>query len=94
VVQKNPLDRVATNPKRYQASFLSAALESAQIQQIEALGVPPGRFQAIGCELCAWDSEGFARPKLSSKLAVTNLGVTATARNRTTVTTLRGMTDG
>jgi hypothetical protein len=80
VVQKNPLDGVATYPKRYQASLLSVPPEPAQIQQIEALVAPPERFHAIGRKLCDWHPEGVARPKLSNKLAVTGPGVTAAAR--------------
>jgi uncharacterized protein (DUF1697 family) len=91
VVQKNPLDGVATNPKRYQASFLSVPLEPAQIQQIEALGVPPERFQAIGREPYAWHRERVASSMLWSKLTVTSLGVTAIMRKWTTLTTLLAM---
>ena len=93
VVKQNPLDGVATNPKRYQVSFLSAPLQAAQIEQIEALVAPLERFHAIGRELYAWHPEGVSRSKLWNKLAGTSLGVTATARNWTTVTTLLELAD-
>jgi uncharacterized protein (DUF1697 family) len=91
VVKRDPLGHVADNPKRYQVSFLSAPLEPGRIEQIEALRTPPEQFAAIGRELYAWHPQGVARSKLWNKLAGTGLGVTATARNWTTVTTLLAM---
>ena len=49
------------------------------------------RFVAIGRELYAWHPEGVARSKLWAALAGRGLGVTATARNWSTVTTLLAM---
>jgi hypothetical protein len=54
VAQQDPLHGVATNPERYHASFLSVLLESAQIEQIEALVAPPERCHAIGRNLDGW----------------------------------------
>jgi uncharacterized protein (DUF1697 family) len=47
----------------------------------------------IGREAYAWHPEGVARSKLWSRLAGKDLGVTATARNWTTVTALLAMAD-
>jgi uncharacterized protein (DUF1697 family) len=91
VVRRNPLADVATNPKRYQVSFLSAAPDQEVVRAIAALAVDGEQLVAIGRELYAWHPEGIARSKLSSKLAGGGLGVTATARNWTTVTTLLEM---
>jgi uncharacterized protein (DUF1697 family) len=88
VVERNPLGHVADNPKRYQVSFLSAPIDAGLVQRLEAAAAPPERFAAIGRELYAWHPEGVARSKLWNTLAGTGLGVTATARNWTTVTTL------
>jgi uncharacterized protein (DUF1697 family) len=88
VVDRNPLGDVATNPKRYQVSFLGAELEPAVVERLAGLAAPQERFVAIGREAYAWHPEGVARSKLWNELAGPRLGVTATARNWTTVTQL------
>jgi uncharacterized protein (DUF1697 family) len=93
VVQRNPLGDVAVDPKRYQVSFLSAELEPATVEKLSALAAPQERFVADGRELYVWHPDGVARSKLWNRLASTGLGVTATARNWTTVTTLLTMAD-
>jgi uncharacterized protein (DUF1697 family) len=93
VVRRNPLEAVATNPKRYQVSFLSAELEPAVVEKLAALPAETERFVAAGRELYAWHPEGVARSKLWNTLAGKGLGVTATARNWTTVTKLLEMAD-
>jgi uncharacterized protein (DUF1697 family) len=91
VVTRNPLGDVAVNPKRYQVSFLSAELDKGRARELAELATDSERFVAIGRELYAWHPEGVARSKLWAKLASTSLGVKATARNWTTVTTLHEM---
>jgi uncharacterized protein (DUF1697 family) len=93
VVQCNPLEDVAVNPKRYQVSFLSAEPDAALVRKFESLAAPTERLVSIGRELYAWHPEGVARSKLWAALAGKDLGVTATARNWTTVTTLLAMAD-
>lgn len=91
IVEADPLGAVATDPKRYQVSFLAAPLEPAAVQRLQARAVPPERFVADGHELYAWHPGGVARSKLWSELASPRLGVTATARNWSTVTSLAAM---
>ncbi len=93
VVARNPLGDVAVNPKRYQVSFLSAEPDQQIVEQVAGLAVASERFVAIGRELYAWHPQGVARSKLWTKLAGQGLGVTATARNWTTVTTLLALAD-
>jgi uncharacterized protein (DUF1697 family) len=93
-VARNPLADVATNPKRYQVSFLSAELDPAVVEKLTAAVTGLERFVAAGRELYAWHPEGVARSKLWNTLAGQGLGVTATARNWTTVTKLLEMADG
>jgi uncharacterized protein (DUF1697 family) len=91
VVECNPLRDVAVEPKRYQVSFLSQELDPERLEELAASAVEPERFVAIGRELYAWHPDGVARSRLWAKLAGAGLGVKATARNWTTVTTLLGM---
>ena len=93
VVSRNPLAVVADNPKRHQVMFLSAELSRDTIQTLATLAAPSERLVAFGRELYAWHPEGIARSKLWNRLAGQNLGVTATARNWTTVTSLLAMAD-
>ncbi len=95
VVDRNPLADVAVEPKRYQVSFLDAEPDPEVVERISGLAVDGERLVAIGRELYAWHPDGVARSKLWAKLAATGgLGVRATARNWTTVTTLLEMASG
>ena len=88
VVKRNPLGKVAKNPKRYQVSFLAGKLDPEVVRKLEAVAAPSERFVVDGREIYAWHPEGVARSKLWAALAGRGLGVTATARNWTTVTKL------
>jgi uncharacterized protein (DUF1697 family) len=93
VVERNPLGDVAENPKRYQVSFLSAEPAPEVVEKLSTLALGDERLVAIGRELYSWTPDGIARSKLWGGLAGKGLGVTATARNWTTVTTLLQMAD-
>jgi len=93
VVKRNPLGKVAKNPKRYQVSFLEKKPTAALMRRLEAVAAPTERVVSAGREIYAWHPEGVARSKLWAALAGKDLGVTATARNWTTVTTLLELAD-
>lgn len=93
VVRRNPLRKVAKNPKRYQVVFLSKELKPEQIEELAERAAPSERFAAIGRELYGWHPEGIQRSRLWARLASKDLGVTATARNWTTVTELLALAD-
>jgi uncharacterized protein (DUF1697 family) len=93
VVRLNPLKEVADNPKRYQVTFLSSELEQEQHERLAASAAPGEQLVAIGRELYSWHPEGVGRSKLWGRIASTGLGVTATARNWTTVEKLLQMAE-
>jgi uncharacterized protein (DUF1697 family) len=93
VVKRNPLGKVAKNPKRYQVSFLEKKPTAALMRKLEAVAAPTERVVSAGREIYAWHPEGVARSKLWAALAGKDLGITATARNWTTVTTLLELAD-
>ena len=93
VVERNPLGKVATNPKRYQVSFMTGKLAAEVVRSLEAAAVPSEQFVVAGREVYAWHPEGVARSRLWTLLAGRGLGVTATARNWTTVTNLLALAD-
>jgi uncharacterized protein (DUF1697 family) len=86
VVRFDPLGRIATNPKRYQVSFLTEEPDRELARRLEAVARADERFAVNGREIYAWHPEGVARSKLWALLAGTGLGITATSRNWTTVT--------
>jgi uncharacterized protein (DUF1697 family) len=94
VVARNPLGDVAVEPKRYQVSFLASEPAPDLVEALGAAAAPSERLVAIGRELYAWHPEGVARSKLWGRLADAKLGIKATARNWTTVTTLLEMAEG
>lgn len=87
VVARNPLADVAVNPKRYQVTFLERELDAAAIERLNELSTDEERMVCLGREVYAWHPEG-ASSKLWAGLADPRLGVSATARNWTTVTQL------
>ena len=93
IVEANPLGAVARDPKRYQVSFLAAKPTREIIRRVEEAAVPPEQVVAIGREIYAWHPDTIARSRLWTLLAGQRLGVTATARNWTTVTKLLELAD-
>jgi uncharacterized protein (DUF1697 family) len=63
------------------------------VQKLEAVALDSERFVVSGREVYAWHPSGVARSKLWALLAGRGLGVTATARNWTTVTKLLELAD-
>jgi uncharacterized protein (DUF1697 family) len=88
VVDLNPLKKVATNPKRYQVSFLEAKATRELMRRVEEAAVATEQVVAVGREIYAWHPDGVARSQLWALLGGQRLGVTATSRNWTTVTRL------
>jgi uncharacterized protein (DUF1697 family) len=93
VVKRNPLGKVAVNPKRYQVSFLAAKPDRETVRKLSAAAVGEEQVEVVGREIYAWHPAGVARSKLWALLAGRQLGVAATARNWTTVTKLLELAD-
>jgi uncharacterized protein (DUF1697 family) len=93
VVQRDPLGKVAKDPKRYQVTFLAKRPSAAVKRALEAAVMEPEQLAVHGREVYAWHPTGVARSKLWSLLAGPKLGVDATSRNWTTVTKLLELVD-
>jgi uncharacterized protein (DUF1697 family) len=93
VVARDPLGKVADNPKRYQVTFCSAEPDPEKVARVAELASDEERFELIGREAYAWHPDGVARSKLWTKLAGDGLGVVTTSRNWTTVTKLLELAD-
>jgi uncharacterized protein (DUF1697 family) len=88
IAKRNPLGRVAKDPKRHQVTFLSAKLDREVVNRLESLAASGEKVAIHGREVYAWHPAGVARSRLWNELAGKRLGVTATSRNWTTVEAL------
>jgi uncharacterized protein (DUF1697 family) len=88
VVKRNPHAKVASEPKRYQVTFLEHKLPTRVVREVEQAAAADERVVVSGREVYAWHPQTIARSKLWAKLAGQGLGVTATSRNWTTVEAL------
>jgi uncharacterized protein (DUF1697 family) len=88
VARRNPLRKEATDPKRYQVTFLSAKLPAKVVRELEDTAADAERVIISGREVYAWHPATIARSKLWTKLAGKSLGVDATSRNWSTVEAL------
>jgi len=93
VVGRDPLSKVAADPKRYQVTFLEAPLKTSVLRELQAIATDGERVEQLGREVYAWHPDGVGRSKLAVRLAGKGLGVTATARNWKTVTQLLALAD-
>jgi uncharacterized protein (DUF1697 family) len=88
VIARNPLARVADNPKRLQVSFLDAEPDAALARELAETAAGGERVEVSGREIYAWHPDGIQNSALARLLAGSKLGVTATSRNWNTVTKL------
>lgn len=93
VVARNPLAGIAGDPKRYQVSFLSAALDPVRAAELAAVARAPERVIVSGREIYAWHPSGVGQSALAKLLSDRRLGVPATARNWNTITKLLELAD-
>ena len=93
VIERDPFGELATTPKWYQVTFLSAEPDAEAVSQVEAADLAPERVVFSGREVYAWHPAGMQRSRLAGLLTDKRLGVTATARNWNTVTKLLELAD-
>jgi uncharacterized protein (DUF1697 family) len=93
IVKRNPLGEVATDPKRYQVTFLAAKLGQKVVRELKEAAAPEECVVVSGKEVYAWHPKTIARSKLWNQLAGKRLGVTATSRNWATVEALLELAD-
>lgn len=91
VIANDPFPGIDCPPKLYQVSFLDRPADATKLAELEALAAPGERLAASGREWYAAFPNGIAKSKLAARMAARNVGVTATARNWKTVTTLHEM---
>ena len=92
VVRRNPLAASATNPKRYLVTFLSKAPPPEFASRLASVAQQES-FAIVGREVYSWHPDGIGRTPLWERLGSRSLGIDATSRNWTTVTTLLAMAE-
>jgi uncharacterized protein (DUF1697 family) len=90
IVRRNPLAKVASDPRRYLVTFLSAELPPHFAHDLHDVAKQEP-FAIIGREVYSWHPDGVGRSPLWERLAGKALGIAATSRNWSTVTTLLEM---
>jgi uncharacterized protein (DUF1697 family) len=93
VIDRDPFAKIATDPKRYQVTFLESSLDAGAVRKLKEVATDGERVKQVGHEVYAWHPGGVGRSKLAVLLAGKGLGVTATARNWRTVTKLLELAD-
>jgi uncharacterized protein (DUF1697 family) len=88
VVALDPLREFVENDKLYQVSFLSGEPSGEAIEKLAGIDVEPERFVHVGREIYAWHPKGIHSSPLARMLSDKRLGVTATARNWSTIAKL------
>jgi len=68
--------------------FLHEKATDAQIQKVINIDYPPDKFKIIGSEIFIYCPNGFGRTKLYTNFFEKKMGVTGTARNWKTITTI------
>jgi uncharacterized protein (DUF1697 family) len=94
VLAHDPIPGGAEDPKRYQVTFLAEPAPAAAARRLQDLAADNERVAAHGRELYTFHPDGIARSMLAKALTAKELGIAATARNWTTVTTLEEMASG
>jgi uncharacterized protein (DUF1697 family) len=76
------------NPSKMAVIFLHEVPSGIQLQKVENVDYPPDKFKIIGKEIFIYCPNGFGRTKLYTNFFEKKMGVTGTARNWKTITTI------
>jgi uncharacterized protein (DUF1697 family) len=93
IVERDPLGDVATDPRRYLVTFLSAPPDRRRLRDLDASDFEPEAFHVAGREAYVWSPGGVRASRLSYAFWEKQFGLTATARNWNTVTKLLALAD-
>lgn len=94
IVRRDPFGDVATDPRRYQVTFLDSKLSASVADKLASLALAGEQLVVHGREVYTWHPDGVGRSKLAGALAARSLGVTATARNWATLGKLLALAGG
>jgi uncharacterized protein (DUF1697 family) len=85
----NPfLEEPGFDPSKMAVIFLHDEPSDNQLRKIEDVDYPPDKFEIIGREIYTYCPNGFGKTKIYTNFFEKKMGVTGTARNWKTITTL------
>lgn len=90
IVRRNPLEHVASNPRRYLVTFMSEEPPAAFADDLRKVATQEP-FAVIGREVYSWHPDGIGRTPLWERLARKSPSLGATSRNWATVMALLDM---
>jgi uncharacterized protein (DUF1697 family) len=76
------------NPAKMAVIFLHSEPSDTQVLKVANIDYPPDKFRIIGKEIFIYCPNGFGRTKLYTNFFEKKMGVTGTARNWKTITTI------
>jgi uncharacterized protein (DUF1697 family) len=76
------------NPAKMAVIFLHNVPSDTQIQKVADIDYPPDKFKIMGREIFIYCPNGFGRTKLYTNFFEKKMGVTGTARNWKTISTI------
>lgn len=76
------------DPSKMAVIFLHEVPSDAQIQKVAGIDYPPDKFKIIGRDIFIYCPNGFGKTKLYTNFFEKKMGVTGTARNWKTITTM------
>ncbi len=89
IFSSNPFIREEKfDPARTAVIFLHELPSEDQIQKVIKVDYPPDKFKIIGREIFIFCPNGFGRSKIYTNFFENKMGVTGTARNWKTITTI------
>jgi uncharacterized protein (DUF1697 family) len=92
LVELNPfLNEEKFEPAKLAVIFLVNEVTKEQAMKVSGIDYPPDKFKISGKEIFIFCPNGFGRTKLYTNFFEKKMGVTGTARNWKTITTILGM---
>jgi uncharacterized protein (DUF1697 family) len=94
IISNNPfLSEERFDAARVAVIFLHEVPSETQIQKVINVSYPPDKFKITGSEIYTFCPNGFGKTKLYTNFFESKMGVTGTARNWKSVTTLLSMAE-
>lgn len=81
------------DPSKMAVVFLHEIVTEGQLEKMININYPPDKYQISGREIFIYCPNGFGRTKLYTNFFENKMGVTGTARNWKTITTILSMAE-
>jgi uncharacterized protein (DUF1697 family) len=89
ILTVNPfLSETSFDPSKMAVVFLHEEVTEEQLRKVEGIDYPPDKFKIVGREIFIYCPNGFGRTKIYTNFFEKKMGVTGTARNWKTITTI------